>query len=512
MRWESLNKLHTAVWSPKTCDRIELYDLPTSGVSIFAHVKKLRKWSIRLLMAILVLIALGLVFISPICEWAIEKYCEDYIGRKVEMEDLSINLLMGTVRIEKLEIKEHSSEEIWLSCNEIKAGIHSGKLLTGSYIVPEVFVDGLKATVIQQGDHFNFDDLLNLPARYTTQAAQPETSAGPTIWEIHQVNFQNTSLRYISPDYDIDYTASDIHIASPILAWNQPTMHFDYGFTINTGGRLEGQYEINTENLNYNLHLVTSALKLNAAKPYIDEFIALKTFAGTLGTNLYLKGNHQNPDNLSMHGNLELKTLTCIDPDDTEIAAVDEFAVDIDSIAVSSNYYDFGDIEITGPRLQFELFADGDNWSRLMAPAEAAISVSDSSSLYSNPFVLLANYIRTYVKDYIVSDYYADHITLRSGQLVYIDGTLNEPFACVLDSMYLDIDRLNTDLDRLKMTFGTRINEAGNFTTDIAINPRDYQDMECSFDFKNLPATMFNPYMTYYVATPLTQGKISFDN
>jgi hypothetical protein len=36
--------------------------------------------------------------------------------------------------------------------------------------------------------------------------------------------------------------------------------------------------------------------------------------------------------------------------------------------------------------------------------------------------------------------------------------------------------------------------------------------MECRFDFKELPSTMFNPYMNYYVATPFTAGIISFEN
>jgi hypothetical protein len=204
--------------------------------------------------------------------------------------------------------------------------------------------------------------------------------------------------------------------------------------------------------------------------------------------------------------------LACIDTLSDRIASIDHFTVGIDSIDIHSNYFDFGDITLDHPQLKFELYPHGDNWSRLMAPSETLASTSDSTSSYSNPFVILANYIRTYIKDYVVSDYYADHIVMNSGEITYIDYTLQDPFNCELDSMQLSIDRLNTDLDRLKMNFETRINKAGIFQTDIAINPRDYQDMECRFDFKELPSTMFNPYMNYYVATPFTAGIISFEN
>lgn len=428
------------------------------------------------------------------------------------MEDLDIHLLTGTVSIEKLEIKEKSSDEIWLECSEIEAGIHTGKLITGSYVSPRILINGLKTTVVQRGNHFNFDDLLQLPEKYSSGEQHPTEDSEPTEWVLNNVELRNSEIRYLSPDYGIDYTAGSINISTPQLAWDKSKMSFSYGFSISTGGQLEGQYAIDVNNLDYELSLISHQLNLNAAKPYVDEFFSFKDFQGAFESNLDIRGNHQHPEALDLSGTIALRDLECLDPSNQKIASLQSFEIEIDSIQIATNYFDFGEILIDSPQLLFELYPDGDNWSRLMQTSDSTSVSIDSASAYSNPFVMLAQYLRTYIKDYIVSDYYADNIILESGQIKYSDFTLHEPFICEMDQMRLFVDRVNTDLERLKLNFSSSINKQGLFETNIAINPRDYQDMECEFDLTALSATTFNPYMTYYVATPFTSGEINFSN
>jgi len=476
------------------------------------------KWLMRvlwgLLISFLAVVFLLLIFISPVVEWVIEKYSYEYIGRQVQMEDLTINLLVGRLHIENMTINESKgSEQVWLTCNNISGAINVPSLLLGKYELQYVIVDGLNTSVVQNGNKFNFDDLLRLPEKFASKKEKQEQEESSKVdWTIENVFLTNSQLRYASEDYDIDYTASSIDIFSPLISSNAPRMNFRYAFDIHTGGHLKGAYSICTDDMNYGLHFVSDKLNLSPTYPYVREFIAINELNAMLDSDLYLFGNHRNSAYLYTDGDLGLYDVNVIDSIGQSIATIGRFDLRMDSVETNSKYYDFGDITLTGPFIKFERYKEGDNWTRLMKSAASEEGVPVENSSYSNPFVIIADYLREYIKDYIVSDYYADHISLRNGAVDFNDFTLHDKFTAQLDSMTMDIDRLNTDNDRLRMQFATSLNKTGNFDLNVAINPRDYQDMEMEFGLKDFNMSIINPYMIYYVASPFAEGVMDYEN
>lgn len=476
------------------------------------------RWIKRILFSIAMLlltaVLLILVFISPVVEWAIEKYSPEVIGRQVQMEDLTINLLIGRLHIEQLEVFEaNGSQDVWLRCKSIKGAINVPKLLTGKYELQYALVDGLDTYVFQQGNHFNFDDLLALPKKFSSkEKKQVEEDKEPVDWTVKYLFLSNSKLRYKSADYDIDYTASNINIRCPIIASDVDQMDFKYSFDINTGGHLKGAYSVNTNNLKYGLHFITQELNLSGTYPYVRDFIAINKLEGMLDSDLFLFGNHKNSADFSTNGLIGLYAINVVDTLNESIASIQRLDIKMDSIEVARSFYDFGDITLTTPYIKFERYKDGDNWTRLMRIAKADGQVSPEEAAYSNPFVIIAQYIREYIKEYVVSSYYADHIALRNGNVLFNDFTLHDKFTVQLDSMTMDIDRLNTDNDRLKMSFATLLNKTGDFDLQVAINPRDYQDMELDFELKEFNMSTINPYMIYYVANPFNSGVMHYKN
>src|SRR5690606_35909556 len=108
--------------------------------------------------------------------------------------------------------------------------------------------------------------------------------------------------------------------------------------------------------------------------------------------------------------------------------------------------------------------------------------------------------------------YYADHIAMRNGRVHFDDYTLHDKFTAKMDAMTMDIDRLNTDNDRMRMSFSSSLNESAAIALNVAINPKDFQDMEMDFKLKDFNMSIINPYMIYYVAAPFTEGVMQFDN
>lgn len=476
------------------------------------------KWLKRILFTLLILILTGVVllviFISPVVEWTIEKYSPEYIGRQVQMDDLTINLLIGRLSIDNLKVSEaNGSADTWLNCHEISGAINVPKLFVAKYELQYVIVDGLETVVLQNGNSFNFDDLLALPAKYASKKAEePKAESDPVDWQIKNIFLTNSKLRYSSKDYDIDYTASNLNIHSPLISASTPAMDFVYGFDISSGGHLDGAYSVNTDNLQYGLHFISQALNLEGAYPYVRDFIAVNKVSGMLDSDLFIYGNHRNSAYFSTEGNIDLSGIEVVDSLNQSIAAIKRLQIEMDSIEAHSNFYDFGDITLTGPYIKFELYKDGDNWTRLMKIAQEEGVVSTEQASYSNPFVIIANYLREYIKEYVVSNYYADHISLKEGSVHFSDYTLHDKFTANMDGMTMDIDRLNTSNDRLRMSFASMLNESADFDLNVAINPRDYQDMEMDFSLDKFNMSNINPYMVYYVAAPFTEGVLHFEN
>lgn len=475
------------------------------------------KWLSRILISLVVMVLaavlLLLIFISPVTEWAIEKYSKEYIGRQVTMDNLSINLLIGRLHIKNLEISEAGDAPgTWLQCSSIKGAIDMPKLFAGKYELQYAIVNGLRTVIIQDGNQFNFDDLLALPAKFASGEQEVEEVSEPVDWSIQYVALINSELRYVNHDYDVDYTASNLKIYSPIIAGNIPRMDFKYAFDISSGGHLEGAYSVNTDDLKYGLHFTCDKLNLGVTQPYVRDFIAINKLEAMLDTDLYLFGNHSNAAYFYTDGSLALYDVNVVDSLGQSIAAIKRFDLQMDSVEAHTKYYEFGDITLTGPFIKFELYKDGDNWTRLMKVAESESTVTQEEASYSNPFVIIANYLRQYIKDYIVSDYYADHIAMRDGSVQFDDYTLHDKFTAKMDAMTMDIDRLNTDNDRMRMSFSSKLNESAAFALNVAINPKDFQDMEMDFKLKDFNMSIINPYMIYYVAAPFTEGVMQFDN
>ena len=68
---------------------------------------KLKRIALIVLIAVASLIVLAFVFISPIVKYEIEKNSEQWIGRKVKMDKLWVNLFSGRFKITGLKVFEN---------------------------------------------------------------------------------------------------------------------------------------------------------------------------------------------------------------------------------------------------------------------------------------------------------------------------------------------------------------------------------------------------------------------
>src|SRR5262245_15780951 len=93
------------------------------------------------------LLVLAILLISPIAEYVIEKNSKENTGRVIYMDDLSINLLTGSVSISGLHILEQDDKSDFISCELFQTSIKYLPVFKGEYVLPGTLIQGLNINI-----------------------------------------------------------------------------------------------------------------------------------------------------------------------------------------------------------------------------------------------------------------------------------------------------------------------------------------------------------------------------
>lgn len=485
-------------------------------------IKRLFKYLIQIT-GIIVLALLAVIwFISPIAEYAIEKYDTRFTGREIDIQKLHINIFNGKIEIKGIKLFEPKSDKTLFTSDLIFLQLDPYKVsLKQEYDIKMLRLSGFEINVIQKGSQFNFDDLLKLGAATDTVKTEPKQNRDTTRWWVRQIDLNHGRINYNDKLVGIQTGLRDLRVFCPGLAYNQNAMRFSTAFKIVAGGSVEADLDMNSASLNYKLNGRIRELELNQLYPYLREVFKAKTLQGQLFTAFWAKGNFSKPDDLALKGKLGISGFKVIDVLNDSLALFKQLNVSVDSINLKRNIFNLRNIELVEPYVKVDMFENGTNFNRLMnvdtsvvAAANGTVttdSVTTSVNASStNVFLILADYVKSVARDYILNSYSADEVVLRNGTIDYSDYTLGEQFYARLDSLNIRSSRISSENSRITAAFSSRINNSGKLSVDIGANPKDFLEMELKTDVKTLPLVMFNPYMLYYLAHPLKKGDFNF--
>src|SRR5262245_799507 len=107
---------------------------------------------------ILTFIIIIFAFISPIAKYLIQKNSVEWTGRRIEIGSLFINIFSGGVTAGGLKVYEAGQEKLFFYSKKIQASVSLPKLIAGKFDIKEFSIDSLSVSILQTGDHFNYDD------------------------------------------------------------------------------------------------------------------------------------------------------------------------------------------------------------------------------------------------------------------------------------------------------------------------------------------------------------------
>lgn len=458
----------------------------------------------------MLLLVLTVLFISPITKYLIEKHSEEYTGRKITMEGLSINIFNGKLKANGLKIKEAASKADFFACDELELNLAVYKLWAAQYEISSLRISRPYIQVIQQGNRFNYDDLLKRFV-YNDAAVKKDTAAAPVKYRVRNIRIEQAKMLYTNTKPLTRIELKQVDIQVPQVAWNDPLYRAHASFVLGSGGGGQADLLLNADTYDYVLRTKADQVNIAFMYPYLKDYLKINSLAGWIGGDIRLKGNLNQPTAIAASGEINAGRFALIDNTNELLTAIEATRVKIDTLNTAKNMFNFSEILISRPFVRVSMYNKGFNYERIMT-TPLAVSGDTSSKVYSNVFLMMSSYIQDIVRQYDVNNYKINSLRITGGQCIFTDFTHGDKFRYVLDSLNMSSDRLNSNNPFLVFSVKARLNTSGKMQGTLKVDPRHYKDIDIDASIKDLLITDFNPYSKYYVATPFLQGTISYVN
>jgi hypothetical protein len=468
---------------------------------------KFKKAFIITVGAIVAVVVLVILFISPITKYLIEKYDEEYTGRKITLDWAYVNPFTGYVYFSNLKIYEEKSDSVFLSAKGLSINFAMLKMLSKTYEITELTLDHPRGIIIQNKKDLNFDDLIK---RFSS--AKTDTVKSPAHFNISGIKINDGELYYRETVTPINYFIKEVNIESTGWQWNTDTIAAKISLLSGTGsGGLKADFTVNFKNLNYALAAVIHNLDLEIINQYFKALSNYGNFRANLDADIKATGNLSDPDSITAKGRVEINDFHFGKTTDDDYSSFDKLVLAVDEISPEYNRYLIDSLTLTHPYFKYEQYEHLDNLQMMFGEKGANVYAAAADPEHFNLIIEIARYVKVLVKNFFHSYYKINRLAIYNGDLKYNDYALNEKFAMDMNPLYIIADSIDKRNDRVDVSFKSGIQPYGNATVMLSINPKDSADFDMQYHFQKLAATMFNPYIISYTSFPLDRGTIELN-
>lgn len=455
-----------------------------------------RSWKKILLKSVLVIgiiLLLLIIIASPLAKYLIQKYDVKFTGREITVDHVYINPVSGSVSMRGFRVFESNSDSVFMYMRKFSARFSILKLLSGTYEITSLKADHPEITIVKNDSIFNFSDLIKRFA-----GAEKDTTRPPAHFNLKNIKINDGLIRYYENDLPVNMNISEIDFSSPGMYWNVDTLNGKFSF-VPGKGRLVGDFTVNKITMDYRLSLDLRGFDMSIIQPYLNAIAKKASIKAGLNLIIEAKGNFRELLNGQAKGRFELNDLHFGPSPDKDFFSMSRFLVKFNDIDLKNNKFYFDSILIDKPGVLYQKYDTLDNFRRMFSTylaEQAKKKVKKTADTVSMLVSLLG------------SDYYLGNFALTNGTIEFNDYSLAEKFTFRMHNFDIRADTIDKAKRRVKVHSDGKITPAGKFNADISMNPKDDRDFSLDYNFKDIPAPMFNPYLVTFTSYPLDKGTI----
>ena len=115
---------------------------------------------IRIIIVISAIVILSLILLPGIAKKYASKHSKELVGRQIVIDKLRINYFTGTLKVTDFKMFEEDDNNVFVSFDTLIINLEPYQLFVDEFVIEQLYLKGLKASVTQQDSMFNFDDLI----------------------------------------------------------------------------------------------------------------------------------------------------------------------------------------------------------------------------------------------------------------------------------------------------------------------------------------------------------------
>lgn len=486
--------------------------------------KPRRKWLRRtliisgiVLLLLLIILAVVIIWLGPIVESYVERNDKELIGRRVEMDNLSIRLFDGTASADNIILYEADSETTFASIERMEAEMAMGEIFDGHIHLTRVHLTRPYLSVVQNGDVFNFDEMIEfifvkyiLPDMLNESVEEePEDEWKITI---ENVTIEDGYINYYDEEIDQRWELTAMNIHTDELILEDAMSNFDAELLINDTAPVKGTLLFNYDSFDFDFQGTLENFDIAETYKYWTPYLNVTSVGGCGEMAAHIVGNVDNIMAMDIAGDFIIRDAKILGPDGGNILTAEEIKGNAERINVEYEIYKFNTLYATNYATQFILNADGTNNFSYLFPEDTEVSVETTAESLGGEIYDTREEVRVTSSDEDITSEMIitiGDLLLTNGSVYYADNTLHRPFEYNVSN--LAIKGQNVDMDGYNsLTVEANVPKQGRATLRWDGSLNDFHNQSIMAILSNVDIQSFGPYVEYFTAFPVKSGNLTF--
>lgn len=464
---------------------------------------RLKKVLVRVSVALVAMIVLIIIAISPIAKYLIQKYDTRFTGREITLAWAYVNPFTGYVYLNDLEIMEHNGDSVFLSADGLMANMAMLKMFNKTYEISAAKLTNPIGRVHQSGKEFNFNDLITFYAADSTKAKSEKI----TRFSLLDIEIENGEFHYVEDLTPVNYFIKEVNITSSGLRYDADTMPITFSLLSGTGsGKIAGNIAIHLKNSGYALGVKVDSFDLDIINQYLKDLTNYGTFAARLDAELSSTGNFKTADSISSSGNIAVSNFQFGRKSEDDFASFERLVISIDKLSPKDFIYRYDSICLTNPFFKYQRFDTLDNVQTMFGVDGQNVKAVNGDPQKFNLVIEIAHLIDRLSRNFLNSQYQVGRLAIYDGDLQYEDYSMGEKFSAALQPFTVIADSVDKAHARVNLRIHSGIKPHGSFDLALSINPKDSSFFNLDFFVQKVALSMMNPYLVKYTGFPLDRG------
>jgi hypothetical protein len=454
-----------------------------------------RKRAVKIILWFLGILALLLIIIAaitpPVAKRLVEKHDVEYTGREISVGNILVNPLTIALRVNDLVMFEQQSDTVFMSVEKFKVNFSLLKLLRGVYEIKSVKVTRPEIRVVRDDSLFNFTDLIE-------RFAPEDTISEELMLNVRNISLKDGKINYYEKNLPVEIGITEIYFYSKGMFWDVDTITGEFSL-VPGEGRVSGDFMFDQDSLDYRMAMVVENLDAGLFEPYLDEMAGRSHLEALLNLDIKASGNFNRPLEGRAAGKFEMKDVRFGPNPENNFFSLERFLVSFNDIDMEKKRFYFDSILIDKPSVLFARYDTLDNFRRMFSTWLAKeVGEEVEEEVDSISFLIK-------MQDW---DYELKNFALKEGRIEFDDYSIAEKFSLIIVPFNIKADSIDKDNRRVKVSFDGGIVPAGKFRADLSMDPEDEKNFAFSYEFRNIPAPLFNPYIITHSSYQLDRGTI----